>query len=134
MHVTLSKTLLFQLILCFLLINFYGLSSQQDPSTICPPAEVIEPCTCTKSCPVCDALVKCSNILNNDDLVRIFNKSSDYVFWNFYIENSTFLYIPSDTLVLKRTRFLYLKNNVMVSLFDKPPPPTNVLKELELRI
>ncbi|GFY17875.1 uncharacterized protein TNCV_3383681 [Trichonephila clavipes] len=132
MYSPLRKENFFQLILLISFLGWYTVVSQGDPSTICPPEDLISPCICTKNCLLCPAQVKCSNILHHDELQGVFEKSEDWTFWNFYIENSVFMYIPSDFIVEKRIRYLYLRNNIMTSLFDKPPPPTNVLVELEL--
>ncbi|GFT42062.1 uncharacterized protein NPIL_607251 [Nephila pilipes] len=120
------------MILFITFLEWYIAASQGDPSNICPPEELISPCNCTKACPLCDAQVRCTEILNHEDLKKVLEKSTDYSFWNFYIENSVFMYIPSDVIVEKKVRKLYLRDNVMVSLFDTAPPTTNLLVELEL--
>ncbi|GBO00308.1 hypothetical protein AVEN_88553-1 [Araneus ventricosus] len=114
------------------LLNCCSLFCQADVSSICPPPETISPCTCSKSCEVCEAMVKCTNILNSDQLDEVFRKSTDWTFWTFYIENSTFMYLPSNAIVEKKVRKLFVRDSVMISLFDRAPPSSNKLIELEL--
>ncbi|CAL1294384.1 unnamed protein product [Larinioides sclopetarius] len=121
-----------RLVIYLLLLNFSAVFCQTDVSTICPPPETISPCTCSKTCEACEAMVKCTNILNSDQLDEVFRKSTDYTFWTFYIENSTFMYLPSNAIVEKKVRKLFVRDSVMISLFDRAPSSTNKLIELEL--
>ncbi|KAF8768383.1 Slit like protein [Argiope bruennichi] len=132
MDLTSAFVKFFRLILCSILLNFTSVFCQRAPSSICPPAEDISPCICSKSCDICEVMIKCSNILNSNQLNEVFRKSTDWTFWTFYIENSTFMYLPSNAIVEKKVRKLYVRDSIMISLFDRAPPSTNKLVEMEL--
>ncbi|KAG8195728.1 hypothetical protein JTE90_002989 [Oedothorax gibbosus] len=106
---------------------------QNDPETICPPADLLSPyCKCSKGCDLCPATVECSDVLNFGDLEAVFRNTPDWTFWHFSIVRSSFPYIPANAIVEKRVRNLYLRNNTMYTMFDEPPASTNLLQELEL--
>ncbi|GFR27127.1 uncharacterized protein TNCT_541521 [Trichonephila clavata] len=127
-----QKETLHRLILLISFLDCYMVASEGDPSDTCPPENVISPCTCIKVCLWCNVVLKCSNILHQSELQGVFEKSKDWSFSHIYIDDSNFMYITSDEIVKKRMSNLYLKNNNMTSLFDEPPPLTNMLREIYL--
>ncbi|GFT97866.1 uncharacterized protein NPIL_166811 [Nephila pilipes] len=92
-----------------------------DPKDICPPRDLITPCYCEKSCVFCHVSLKCDNLLNQEVLTDVINKSNDYQYATFELRKSSVMYVPASIFAIQKIESLYIFSTSMVSWFDHPP-------------
>lgn len=98
----------------------------------CPPPEDMTPCSCNASCSDCPAQMICSDIQLAQDLANVFEKTKNYPFTDLFVENSTFMYLPSIGIEEKGFRKLHLRNNHMGRVFENAPSST-FLNEIHIK-
>ncbi|GIY70465.1 uncharacterized protein CDAR_472511 [Caerostris darwini] len=102
-----------------LLIPFLVLCVVRISKSECPPEEEIRPCVCSQSSnPI---TVKCSRIINQETLVKVFTKSFDFPMQSLILQDSSIPYVPSKVPESKKLGSLSIINCSMSSVFEQPP-------------
>ncbi|KAG8195727.1 hypothetical protein JTE90_002988 [Oedothorax gibbosus] len=99
----------------------YSHASDWNPATICPPSEVIEPCSCYRFCQECYSNIQCKNIYDLEIMSRVLDESSDYQYVGFSLKQSSLMYLPEPLFDAKQLRYLAIKESTLRSLFDAKP-------------
>lgn len=96
----------------------YSNALDLDPATICPPSDIIKPCSCYKYCPGCFSNIQCKNIDEHDVLSRVLDESSEYHYMSFALKQASIMYLPNPLFEAPRLRYLTIMESSMVTLID----------------
>ncbi|GFY46914.1 uncharacterized protein TNIN_200681 [Trichonephila inaurata madagascariensis] len=90
----------------------------------CPPAELIEPCTCRFPH---DPAIVCYNITKMETITELFERTGELRFKHFTLSHSTLQFLPAHALVSKRVFGLTFENSTLTGLFDETPSSNNLI-------
>ncbi|CAL1267428.1 unnamed protein product [Larinioides sclopetarius] len=96
---------------------------------ICPPDSLTRPCTCSQNY---GNFLRCENITEKNDLNGVFRRTRNVFFNHLQLVNANFESIPANSLITKQIKQISIKDSNFTTLFDKSPPPQNVLRAINL--
>ncbi|GFQ80464.1 uncharacterized protein TNCT_129541 [Trichonephila clavata] len=90
---------------------------------LCPPPETVSPCECKNPD---DPYIHCKNIREVETLANMVERTGGMKFKYMFIENSSFLYLPTEALITEKFEGLMVSNTTLASLFDKSPSHNSI--------
>ncbi|KAG8181130.1 hypothetical protein JTE90_000782 [Oedothorax gibbosus] len=100
--------------------------------SVCPPPELISPCTCfinTDREYANRVTAQCSNFTNSQDLAEIFTKNPNWNIQDVHIDGAVMPYIPAVMFEEAVFQSLNVSSSTLQTLFDETP---NTTQELSL--
>lgn len=119
---------------CILCLTFLytTLTVYADPDKLCPPSELIEPCTCPS--PTCIASwcvhVVCQDINEQEPLTRVF--TGDFKFGYFTIKHASVLYLPDSLFEVRGLNELIVEDSTFITLFNHTTTTDNSINFMAL--
>ncbi|KAG8189357.1 hypothetical protein JTE90_021860 [Oedothorax gibbosus] len=93
--------------------------------SVCPPPELISPCTCFKNTENSNRVTaQCSNFTNSQDLEEIFTKNPNWNIQDVHIDGAIMPYIPAVMLEKAVFQSLNVSSSTLITLFDETPVTT----------
>ncbi|KAF8766948.1 Peroxidasin like protein [Argiope bruennichi] len=98
-------------------------------TAICPPEILTRPCTCSN---IDGNFLRCENITETNVLNGVFRRTTGIFFNHLQLVKVSIESIPARSLLDKQIKTIGIVDSNLTKLFDKTPPPSNILRAINL--